>query len=160
MNTKNPIWEAKDGAVNPEVYKNEKIKILWVLKEPNGKDFDFAEYLKDPRKYPKWKRSYGLIVKTSAAIFNNLPINQNSYPYPNDIPELMSRIALVNIKKTGGLANANHDEIMEYAKENMHNLKKQISELFPDLIIYAGTICYVTSDLTKNIKDITHKEKN
>jgi len=91
-------WKAKDGAVDIGSYNSEKTKILWILREPNGKDFDFLEYLSDPRVYPRWKSTYGLVVKTSDAIFNGAK-DKPDYPYPKDIPALMKRIALVNIQE-------------------------------------------------------------
>jgi hypothetical protein len=150
-------WEAKDGAVNLCIYESEKIKILWVLREPNGKNFDFMKYLQDPRVYPKWKRSYGLILKTSHAILNDSTKDELRYPYPKDVPALMSRIALVNIKKTGGGAISNHKKLLEYALNHADSFKKQIQELAPDLIILAGTSGYVSPDLIDNIHIVTGK---
>ena len=150
-------WKAKDGAVDIGSYNSEKTKILWILREPNGKDFDFLEYLSDPRVYPRWKSTYGLVVKTSDAIFNGAK-DKPDYPYPKDIPALMKRIALVNIKKTGGKSSSIPEEIMEYAKNNKEEMKEQLRELSPDVIILAGTDWYFLTEIRLHIREITGKD--
>ncbi len=149
-------WKAQDGAVDSKQFQKEKIKILWVLREPNGEGFDFKSFLKDPERYNKWKQSYGLVVKTSNALLNGLNDKKN-FPYPNDVPQLMSRIALINVKKTGGKATIDHKKILEYLSKNPDELKKQIEELKPDIMILAGTDCYISPELMDNIKSITGK---
>jgi len=144
-------WVARDGAVDIKIFSSERIKILWVLREPNGRDFDFMEYLQDPTVYNKWKATYGLVVKVSHAILTGLSVNEKSYPYPSDIPKIMSRIALINIKKTGGYSRANYKELKEYLLTHSDEFISQISELSPDLIIFAGTLCFVPKEIIKTI---------
>lgn len=150
-------WVAIDGAVNIETYKEETFKILWVLREPNGSDFDFQKYLQDPRVYKRWKSSYGLVVKVSHAILNNLKIDEDKYPYPPNIPEIMKRISLINLKKTGGASKIDVKKIKEYVNNHIPELKKQLNELSPDLIIFAGSMEFLPKTIMESIQEITGK---
>lgn len=151
------IWKAQDGAVNEKQYFSEKIRLLWVLKEPNVSDFDFKEFLQDSTVYNRWKNSYGLVVKVSNTILNN--IKDTSYLLcPSNIPEIMSRIALVNVKKTGGEGGTDDKKIREYISENPDELKKQIEELSPDIIMLAGTAKYFLREELDDLKKITGKK--
>ena len=136
----------KMGVVDDSKYRKERIKILWILREPNGENFDFKNFLKDPRVYSRWKSSYGLVVKTSNALLNN---HTNPFLYPKDIPEIMSRIALINVKKTGGKAKIDDKKIREYLLQNPDELQNQIKELSPDIIILAGTGGYISEERIK-----------
>lgn len=169
-------WKAEDGIIDAEMFLAQKIKILWVLREPNGSNFDYMKYLKNPTVYNKWKASFGLVVQTSYAILNQ-ESNHKLIPNPSKIVhDIMPKIAIMNIKKTGGKANINADELLAYSVENQENIQAQILDIFPDLIVFAGTKKYVSSETIKglisklnkpvkmvssyhpNQKKITHKE--
>lgn len=154
------LWKAEDGIVCHNVFNEEKIKILWVLREPNGENFDFMKYLKNPTVYNKWKQSYGLVVKASLAIFNKASEADKKYPYPKteNVPEVMSRIALINIKKTGGKSRSKHKQLAEYAAKHRQEFESQILDILPDLVICAGTGRYIPNEQIKIIQEKSRKQ--
>lgn len=156
-NCKTPIRKAKDGATNETIYNNEPIKILWVLREPNGEQPDYLEYLKNPKVYPDWQKSFGLVVKASHAILNGI-CEADKIPNADSIVSITQRIAIINIKKTGGGSRINPYELNEAAKENWENTKAQIIGIAPDLIMLAGSTSYIPNDFIKNINYFIGKQ--
>jgi hypothetical protein len=151
------IWKAQDGIVNPELFEAQEIKILWILREPNGENFDFMKYLRDPTVYKRWKASYGLVVKLSYAIFNNLQ-NHASIPNPSkNVKEIMPKIALINIKKTGGKSTINPKKITKSASEEQDQIANQIIEINPDVIIFGGTKKYLSNQTLDKIRECIKK---
>ncbi len=134
-------WRAVDGIVNEEIYVGQQTKILWVLREPNGEGFDFLDYLRDVTAYPKWKQSYGLVVKISRIVLEGHVDNPDQWGVC--CPEFMHRIALINIKKTGGGRAVNWDALNSAFAENKDSLRNQILQIQPDYIFCGGTGGYV-----------------
>jgi len=144
-------WKAEDGIIDPDTFASQKIKILWILREPNGNNFDYMKYLKNPTVYNKWKASFGLVVQASYAILQE-ECEQKPAPNPSKVVhEIMPKIAIINIKKTGGKATINADELLAYSVEHQAEIEAQIVEISPDLVIFAGTKKYVTSSTIQNI---------
>ncbi len=160
------IWHAVDGIVDEPLFTKQRLKILWVLREPNGGDFDFMEYLRNVTDYPRWKSSYGLVVKVSRIILDELFDNENNWQEAN--PEVMKRIALINIKNTEGGSTVNWDKLTTSFNSDKSFLTKKIGEIKPDLIICGGTYHYIkeldiqgcpTLNLYHpNQRSITHKK--
>ena len=145
-------WKAKDGIVDTEIFASQEVKILWILREPNGEGFDFMSYLKNPTNYNRWKASYGLVVKISYAMINKIS-DWKSIPDPSKIVhETMSKIAIMNIKKTGGKATINSKKILAYSLENKNTITSQIIDISPDIIIFGGTKNYILPDEINTIK--------
>lgn len=146
-------WRAVDGVVNEKVYSSQRPKILWVLREPNGEGFDFLNYLRDVTAYPKWKQSYGLVVKISRVVLEG----HFDDPEQWDVycPEVMHRIALINIKKTGGGRAVNWDALNQAFAKNEDLLRRQIVEIKPDCIFCGGTCSYVNALALNNIPIIS-----
>jgi len=140
-NSKENQWRAVDGIIDEEIYQSQQTKILWVLREPNGEGFDFKNYLRDVTAYPKWKQSYGLVVKVSRVILEGL------FEKPEEwgacYPEIMHRIALINIKKTGGGRSVDWDALGQAFCENKDLLRDQIQDIRPDFIFCGGTFGYM-----------------
>jgi hypothetical protein len=134
-------WQAVDGIVDEKIYESQRPKILWVLREPNGEGFDFMDYLKDVTAYPKWKQSYGLVVKISRIILEGHIDDPKEWGIY--CPEIMHRIALINIKKTGGGSTVNWNALNQAFSENKGMLRDQIQEIDPDYIFCGGTYDYV-----------------
>ena len=134
-------WRAVDGIVNEDVYSGQRPKILWVLREPNGEGFDFLDYLRDVTAYPKWKQSYGLVVKISRIVLEGHVDDPDQWGIC--CPEVMHRIALINIKKTGGGRAVNRDALKQAFAENKDFLRNQILEIKPDYIFCGGTCGYI-----------------
>jgi len=158
-------WYAKDGIIDVEEFNSQKIRILWILREPNGGGFDFMKYLSDVTVYPRWKQSYGLVVKVSRIFLNNLFDAENEWKVYD--ASIMKKIALINLKSTEGGSSVNWKEIEKSFDAN--KLYDRITnEIAPDIIICGGTYNYISSlpleDIVvinlyhPNQRKITHKK--
>ncbi len=137
----NTAWRAEDGIVDVDLYNKQRLRILWVLREPNGGDFPFMDFLRDVTVYPKWEKSYGLVAKVSRIILDELFDNEAEWNYSD--PKVIRRIALINVKKTEGAGTVNWKEMTKFFNENKDMLNQQIAEINPGLIICGGTEYYV-----------------
>ncbi len=157
MNNSVIEWKAVDGIIDSDIFASQKIKILWILREPNGSNFDYMKYLKNPTVYNKWKASFGLVVQASYAILQEED-EQKPAPSPSKIVyEIMPKIAIINIKKTGGKATVNADELLAYSVAHQAEIEAQIVDICPDLVVLAGTKKYVASSTIKNIVEKLNK---
>jgi hypothetical protein len=147
-----------DGVVSEQDYLNSKVKILWILKDPNstGEDgaWDMREHIKNKLKTDKgilkgWSPTFKKIIYVTNGILNNLTWN-DELRHPSSKPEVideLKKIAYINIKKTGGRSVANENEIKEYYNFSKNLLFEQIQEFKPDIIIFGGTYIFFKEDL-------------
>jgi hypothetical protein len=139
------IWETPyfDGITDYEKYIKAPVKVLWILKEPNGKQGgNHREFHKDVRDYPRWMATFGNIMRVSYGILNEI------YDF-NDIPKIdksecaiedqfiLDEIAIININKSGGESKTPPGKMdEEYRREEVKEfLKKQIEFIDPQIII-------------------------
>lgn len=127
----------RDGVFNPSVWKNEKIKITFVLKEANweNEDADLRDWIMSEVSSTYWKTWNNIARWTKAIIEGG--------PYPHDISRAdktywLSKISFLNLKKVGGDARAENDTIREYAIRDASYISEQLSLYQPDIIICCG----------------------
>lgn len=132
----------KDGVVCPEQWFSQEIRPLFLLKEAYGgdKDWSLLDYLLSNNKLGKiWQRiaewTYGLMETTF----------QQISPYTTELNhkqlgnEYLKKIAVVNIKKSGGCSNSKMEEIMAYAEIDRNYLKCQLKLCDPTIILCGYT---------------------
>ncbi len=127
----------KDGLFDEEIWNRQAVKILYVLKEadwPDG-DCDLCEYLLSETSPTYWK-TWNNIVRWTQAI-------RVGGTYPRAVTKAdktacLRTTAALNIKKTGGGAEANDREILEYGKRDAVFLNRQIELYQPDLVVCCG----------------------
>ncbi len=141
-----------DGVVNEHIWKNAAVKVLYLLKEPNGADEEWdertylAEYSKDivPRSQTinavvKWQ--YGIVYGSS------IPWDKvEKETAKKEVQQTMlSQICLVNMKKTAGGASVDEKKFAAYWAEtfNVSNLQKQLSLYKPDIVVCGGGSGYL-----------------
>jgi len=154
------IWENPylDGITDYEFFQKASVKILWVLKEPNGKGGGNQRvFHKEVFYYNRWKSTYGNIMRVSYGILNNA----NNY---SDIPEIDSKeckiidsivlneIAIININKSGGGSVTPFGKMAnEYNRKGVKEyLFKQIEFINPDIIINSHDVKQFFLDLVGN----------
>ncbi|MCB0700688.1 MAG: hypothetical protein H6551_04875 [Chitinophagales bacterium] len=124
----------KDGVINEVNYKQAKQKILFIAKEPNGKnhkeniDRDFrTEWNTTEPSYIFAKR----ISEWAYGILNNFPVfNEAS----NKLRALQD-IAFMNIKKSAGIGTVEDYVIISALERELDYIKKEIEIIAPDIII-------------------------
>lgn len=124
----------RDGIVNEPEYERQSTKLLFIAKEPNDPEQtedDFREWWSEKVKYTFSHR----ICEWAYGILNDFPPLSN-LPYVNlKRIEVMSKIAFMNLKKSGGKASANHDIIEETLKEEYKYILEEINIISPDVIV-------------------------
>lgn len=136
----------KDGIINPEEWNKpeNKEKILFILKEPNGEQNEpasdggtdlVASLRKDQniKEHVTWRNinywAYGLL-HTNA---------DNPIPDLNEVKQASERsldkVAVINLKKIYGFSKANDKELEYYAKNDCDLILEQIKEINPDIIV-------------------------
>ena len=130
-----------DGIIDKKQYVCAPYKILWILKETNGQDFELAWALGYQAKQKNWgdfHKTYRRVVQISSAIL------QKNWDSMSDakqkFPVIIPQIAVININKTGGTSKSKHKEILAYYNQNKQLLMRQIKAINPDIIINANQV--------------------
>lgn len=123
----------KDGIVNPETY--EKPHILFILRDMNcNEDKDLRKCLSyDGSGWKTWNN----IGRWTKALLDG----DEEYPYDmsgNNRIEQLKRIAVMNLKKEGGTARTNGNELLEVVKTQKDFIMQEITLCQPDIIICCG----------------------
>ncbi|WP_461257386.1 hypothetical protein [Treponema sp. R80B11-R83G3] len=142
------IWEnpCVDGITEYSLYKDEPVKILWILKEKNGSDCSIThrDFHIDVRRYTRWQATYANIMYVSYGIregikyFSEIPhINKEVCTIGKENEIVLDKIAIININKSGGGSRTPKGKmIKEYERPGVKDfLFKQIEFINPDIII-------------------------
>lgn len=124
----------KDGIINEQLYQNSIPKVLFITKEPNDpaqQAWDFREWWLENLKY---KFSYR-IAEWSYGIQNNFPEYDNIWKGNKRTQLAIQKIALMNIKKSGGCGISECSMMIKHAEINRSFLQRQIDIICPDIII-------------------------
>jgi len=137
-----------DGPVSMPRYQRARKKIVWVLREPHESDpqktWDLSDFLANPFVYPRWHCTYGLIAKVSYALLLDPPASELPVLTARNAVDSLKDVAVINVKKTGGMAQCNWKKLKAGASQFREILKRQIEALSPDIIITGGTAEFLT----------------
>jgi len=142
------LWEHPffDGITEYELYKNEPIKLLWILKEPNGtKGGNHREFhLNVKDYYSRWQNTYANIMIVGYGIREGIKyyspeifrINKEECLIGNN-EIVLDKIAIINVNKSGGGSRTPKGKMEEVYKRSgvKEFLLKQIEFIAPDIII-------------------------
>ncbi len=140
-----------DGIVNINEYTSAetKKKILWVLKEANWdnkSDVNMIDFFQNVTVYPKWKRTYKLIIQVSWSILNGY-VPYKDIPKLSIIKNVIDKIAMININKVGGYNKSYWKSISESYLKNKDILLNQVDAINPDLIINCSGVYNFYNDI-------------
>lgn len=127
----------KDGLFDEQEWKKQTVKILYVLKEANWENGneDLCEYLLSEKSPTYWK-TWNNIVRWTQAIRTG-----GEYQWKvtkGDKTQCLRTIAALNIKKVGGDAQADDEEIRQFGIRDAKYINQQIELYQPDIIICCG----------------------
>jgi len=128
-----------DGVINKDLFgKNGNKKILFFLKEAYTKQpqFKLTDFL-NKGKIPKMWRT-----AASWAYMMNHPEEARQLDR-NKLDEMIRYCAVVNIKKINGKSKSEDKDLKKYFEVNKDNLKEQILEIDPDIIITGRTFVFL-----------------
>lgn len=119
-----------DGIVNPEEWKKCRKKILFVLKEAYGGDSDWS-LTKELSTRAPWSSIWKRIAEWTYGIFNTTDSVPAKYE-PSKISMAennpwLNRIAVINLKKSGGGSSSNAKEIEAYALSDRMEIKNRLN---------------------------------
>ncbi len=123
----------KDGIINDTLYKNQRIKLLFISKEPNDltqQAWDFREWWKQEIKYRFAHRIY----QWAFGVLNDFPPLEKSDSNQDKLSTLGS-IAFMNLKKVAGGASADPVEISAAVSSDRACILDEIRIINPDIII-------------------------
>ena len=127
-----------DGLFDEETWIEQDIKILYVLKEANWEngDTDLCEYLlSEPRRSGYW-RTWNNITRWTQAIRYGGEYQRQVTKADKTV--CLKTIAALNIKKVGGDAQAEDQEILGYGIADAEYINQQIELYQPDIIVCCG----------------------
>lgn len=140
-----------DGITDYDQFGKSGMKILWIMKETNQSNTPHADDLrnfhKNVKTYPRWRRTYKVIIKATYGILNNKAYNE--IPSEADISDILNEIAFINVKKTGGGSNSSWSQIYNHYIRNKEVILEQVACIEPDIIINCSRIFPVFKDLTQ-----------
>jgi len=138
-----------DGVTNYDQFGKSGLKILWIMKETNQSNTPHADDLRNfhrnVKTYPKWRRTYKMIIKVSYGILHNMVYED--IPGEAEIFDILNEIAFINIKKTGGSSISNWKQILNHYNRNKILISEQIECIEPDIIINCSRIFPAFQDL-------------
>jgi len=139
----------RDGIVNEDQYKMAREKVLFLVKDandPNRTRWDLANILNDrlshnfPIRIAEW--AYGIL--------NGFP-PIDSFRY-EPLHDALKSVAVMNIKKIGGGAEAKSQEIALYARRDREFIQKQITLTSPTIIVGGIKTVPIWSEFLDDVK--------
>jgi hypothetical protein len=132
-----------DGPVVSSRYAAAPLRILWILREPNGEGpWDLREFLSTPQNvfsYSRWSATIGLVAKVSYGLTHGaIPWG----PWGNDArscTEALADVAVININKRGGVSSVDWELLLRASSDFGDFIVRQVALLEPHVAIMAGT---------------------
>ena len=145
-----------DGIIDweNESYELFEPKILWILKEANmkGPD-DLSDYLCNyiKTKDSSFRATWKFVLEITNAIIKNAQDWENEVTVGNVLLEegLLKKIAVINIKKSGGGGRSDMSVINDFYDQDKDIIHRQIQYLAPNIIINASGVDVLFDTLKK-----------
>lgn len=155
----------RDGVVCPDKWFSQTIRPMFLLKEAYAGEADWdlcKEHLlsTDKKMSHMWMR----VCQWTEGIFNTT--KERIFAYHLGMPDMhygnewLKRIAVVNVKKSGGEKESEMKEINEYAEFDCAELRREIELCDPTVIICGYTISSLNVIFEKDIKDYRKPDDN
>lgn len=124
----------KDGINNEAVFAEQKLKLLFLAKEPNDPKQGLGDFRSWWAKEIKYAFSHRICEWAFGLLNGFSPLDEPRYKNMDRI-RIMSAVAFMNLKKSGGGATADKAKIQEAVDNERHLILKEISIINPDIIV-------------------------
>lgn len=131
----------EDGIVNPVIWDSiTATKVLFILKETNDLDGSLVKWLLEKESPAHYGSLWHRITEWLDAIHNP----EKPYHYaPCNTQASLNQIAVINLKKTPGLGEAETTNLLQHTIDNWDLIALQIALIDPDVIVFCGTWGFV-----------------
>ncbi|MBR6346381.1 MAG: hypothetical protein IKR69_03230 [Bacteroidales bacterium] len=166
FNEDTTIW---DGVVNPDVYAQSPLKVMFLNREaydpdPENLPYDLCQAIRERIEKDDWVFPGQNTLRTHLKHYLTvLDMGQNGYQALSDdtvrehvqsadyyeFIRLFERVAYCNVKKSDGRPKSSKRDLREYAEKGLDTLKEQILFFNPSIIL-AGNVC---EDILDNLFD-------
>ncbi len=148
-----------DGIIQLDEYKKAEPKILWILKDPNamreGQTIPDYQDLREAlnicvknNNLAGFAKTYSKLMKVSYMILKRH--NENLIC---DCKSVISKLAIINVKKCAGIAKVTGTEIHSYYKADRDLIHQQIEAIDPDIIINTSKVESILNKGALNVLD-------
>lgn len=150
-----------DGAVNADTYQNCCPKIAFFLKEAYSREdncnWSLTEWLNSGALTRMWSTvsewTYG-IRNTTETIIPPKPQLANE-----EKTKWLQTIAVVNVKKSNGESCSSYEDLLQYTKNDILYLKRELEILAPDIIVCGNNSSMLRAIYESSIQDnIVHTD--
>lgn len=155
----------RDGIVCPEEWFSQKVRPLFLLKEAYGGERDWD--LITDHILMTWKMGRGTWQRITEWTKGLLNTDQNHIePYSSDKSmnhygnRYLRQIAVVNVKKSGGIRSSDMECINQYAKSDMAELRREIELIDPTVIVCGYTISSLNIIMGIQVKTYDRTNQN
>lgn len=143
----------KDGIINPHTWFQLECRPLFLLKEAyngNGSNdsWDLCEWIRSDYESVSKINTWMTISLWAEGIINTNA--EKLYHLPKETEQkkigisYLDKIAIVNLRKSGGKKISNHDILKKYVELDKLELRKEIALIQPTVIICGGTFRYIS----------------
>jgi len=125
----------RDGVALPDVYAQEKTKVLFVLRDPNNSPgTDMRALLRKGPEHQIWHTLARWAAGTLSGFAPYKDVSRSERKV-----EALRRVAVINLKKESGGARTDLAILNAIAHRDQHVLREQVELLAPRLVIACGT---------------------
>lgn len=132
----------RDGIVNLESWKQQKVRICFILNEAGGRfdmehypdGFDLAAEWNEKGSFSKFMFKLAVWTKAIQDAFSP-PITYKKSDVSKIRDDLIRSIAIVNIKKSDGQRRSDFSVLQRFANEDAEELKRELELVNPNIII-------------------------
>lgn len=147
-----------DGVACPEQWFSQDVRPLFLLKEAYGGDCDWDlrdHFMRDKvmvgnitwRRITQWTRG---IMGTTADEMPPFEKEEGPVRFGN---EQLRKIAVMNVKKSGGRPRSDHDDLAAYAAYDSAEIAEQVRLIDPTVIVCGYTCDYLAMALDLGLKE-------
>lgn len=137
----------RDGIIDENVFKKQKIKVLFISNEANlGKDYTYYDEISaiyDRRDnfleyYKTCKDDWGGKLRERVSALYQVIIND----FSSEHYQFANRFAFMNLNKRGGVEQTDYEHLEKYCKAYRVEILKEIEIINPHIIIWLGARSY------------------
>lgn len=131
----------KDGIIHAEQYQEERLRLLFVLLEPNSKGGRWDRFQGHDLRQVFGEVGLGKSIDINLARWTRVLLDGVQEYFSLNAAaakEQLRRVAIMNLKKLAGSGTANPEAISVHAWRDAAFIRKQVELIRPDLVVTCG----------------------